>query len=72
MILDSQKYLANIIQTIQEINPSLFETIIQEHVLPDAPLDPNITFQEDFPERSGHYIFSDVDSVLLPAENMEN
>ena len=71
-ILDGQNYLENIVQIIQEINPPLFETIIREHVLPDAPLDPSITFQEDIPESSGHYIFSDADSVLLPAENIEN
>jgi hypothetical protein len=72
LILDSQEYLANILQIIQGINPSVVQTIIQEHVLPIAPLDSSITFQEDFLERSGHYIFSDADSVLLPADELEN
>jgi hypothetical protein len=46
----------------------MFQTIIQDHILPVAPLDSSTSFQDDFPERSGHYIFSDADSVLLPAE----
>jgi len=71
VISGSRKYLEKVLQKIQEINPSLFQTII----LPVAPLDPSITFREDYLERvawAGHYIFSDADSVLLPAENVEN
>ena len=50
----------------------MFQTIIQDHILPVAPLDPNTTFQDDFLESSGHYIFSDADSVLLPVEEIEH